>query len=164
MGHHLGNASTSGMERALQRSDLPPHEAVPKNFVGVAQLPQSPGAPIDSSVRELVRCVEELGSSAATNPDTSEVSPMDRASRISIGTRSTRDVRAARARDDPRQRGLQPPYFQTTGSYYLAADTVAFMQMMTSDLFKDFPDLKLIIHGGGAVLVASLGAAAWPIC
>ena len=44
------------------------------------------------------------------------------------------------------------PYFQTTGSYYLAADTVAFMQMMTSDLFKDFPDLKLIIpHGGGAV-------------
>ena len=44
------------------------------------------------------------------------------------------------------------PYFQTTGSYYLAADTVAFMQLMTSDLFKDFPDLKLIIpHGGGAV-------------
>jgi 4-oxalmesaconate hydratase len=44
------------------------------------------------------------------------------------------------------------PYFQTTGSYYLAADTVAFMQMMTSDLFKDFPELKLIIpHGGGAV-------------
>jgi 4-oxalmesaconate hydratase len=29
---------------------------------------------------------------------------------------------------------------------------VAFMQMMTSDLFKDFPDLKFIIpHGGGAV-------------
>jgi 4-oxalmesaconate hydratase len=44
------------------------------------------------------------------------------------------------------------PYFQTTGSYYLAADTVAFMQLMTSAVFKDFPALKLIIpHGGGAV-------------
>src|SRR5690606_27541228 len=43
-------------------------------------------------------------------------------------------------------------YWQTTGSYYLSADTVAFMQMMTSDIFKDFPDLKFIIpHGGGAV-------------
>ena len=36
------------------------------------------------------------------------------------------------------------PYWQTTGSYYLAADTVAFMQMMQSDMFKDFPELKLI--------------------
>jgi 4-oxalmesaconate hydratase len=44
------------------------------------------------------------------------------------------------------------PYFQTTGSYYLSADTIAFMQLMTSGLFKDFPELKLIIpHGGGAV-------------
>ena len=33
-----------------------------------------------------------------------------------------------------------------------AADTVAFMQMMESDIFKDFPTLKFIIpHGGGAV-------------
>jgi 4-oxalmesaconate hydratase len=44
------------------------------------------------------------------------------------------------------------PYFQTTGSYYLSADTIAFMQMMTSDIFKDFPTLKMIVpHGGGAV-------------
>ena len=40
----------------------------------------------------------------------------------------------------------------TTGSYYLNADTMAFMQLILSDLFKDFPTLKLIIpHGGGAV-------------
>jgi 4-oxalmesaconate hydratase len=32
------------------------------------------------------------------------------------------------------------------------ADTSAFMQFITSDLFKDFPKLKFIIpHGGGAV-------------
>ena len=40
----------------------------------------------------------------------------------------------------------------TTGSYYLNADTMAFMQLMLSDLFKDFPKLRFIIpHGGGAV-------------
>jgi 4-oxalmesaconate hydratase len=34
----------------------------------------------------------------------------------------------------------------------LSADTIAFMQMMTSSIFKDFPSLKFIIpHGGGAV-------------
>jgi len=40
----------------------------------------------------------------------------------------------------------------TTGAYYLNADTMAFMQFILSDLFKDFPKLRLIIpHGGGAV-------------
>ena len=40
----------------------------------------------------------------------------------------------------------------TTSSYYLGADTTAFTQLLFSDVFVDFPDLKLIIpHGGGAV-------------
>jgi 4-oxalmesaconate hydratase len=44
------------------------------------------------------------------------------------------------------------PNFHTTGGYYIAADTTVFMQLLTSDLFKDFPTLKFIIpHGGGAV-------------
>jgi 4-oxalmesaconate hydratase len=39
-----------------------------------------------------------------------------------------------------------------TGGYYIAADTIAFMQLLEGDLFKDFPTLKFIIpHGGGAV-------------
>jgi 4-oxalmesaconate hydratase len=42
--------------------------------------------------------------------------------------------------------------FHTTGAHYLNADTTAFMQCLTSDLFSDFPTLKFIIpHGGGAV-------------
>jgi len=42
--------------------------------------------------------------------------------------------------------------FHTTGAHYLNADTTAFMQCLTSDLFKDFPALKFLIpHGGGAV-------------
>ena len=42
--------------------------------------------------------------------------------------------------------------FHTTGAHYLNADTTAFMQCLTSDLFKDFPTLRFVIpHGGGAV-------------
>jgi 4-oxalmesaconate hydratase len=44
------------------------------------------------------------------------------------------------------------PVFHATGSHYLNADTTAFMQFLQADLFKDFPDLQLVIpHGGGAV-------------
>jgi 4-oxalmesaconate hydratase len=44
------------------------------------------------------------------------------------------------------------PCFHTTGAHYLNADTTAFMQCLTSDLFKDFPALRFVIpHGGGAV-------------
>jgi len=38
-----------------------------------------------------------------------------------------------------------------TGAYYIAADTIAFMQLIEGDLFRDFPTLRFIIpHGGGA--------------
>jgi 4-oxalmesaconate hydratase len=48
--------------------------------------------------------------------------------------------------------GCCNPAFHATGSYYLSADTVAFMQLMTSSVCQDFPEIKFIIpHGGGAV-------------
>jgi predicted TIM-barrel fold metal-dependent hydrolase len=44
------------------------------------------------------------------------------------------------------------PNFHTTGSHYLGADTTAFMQLLTADLFADLPSLRVVIpHGGGAV-------------
>ena len=44
------------------------------------------------------------------------------------------------------------PNFHTTGAHYINADTTAFMQFLTADLFKDFPTLRFVIpHGGGAV-------------
>ena len=44
------------------------------------------------------------------------------------------------------------PNFHATGAHYLNGDTTAFMQLLTSDLFKRFPTLKFIIpHGGGAI-------------
>jgi 4-oxalmesaconate hydratase len=44
------------------------------------------------------------------------------------------------------------PCFHGTGAHYINGDTTAFMQFLTSDLFKDFPTLRFVIpHGGGAV-------------
>jgi 4-oxalmesaconate hydratase len=44
------------------------------------------------------------------------------------------------------------PNFHATGAHYINADTTAFMQFLTADLFRDFPTLRFIIpHGGGAV-------------
>src|SRR6476659_10036952 len=41
--------------------------------------------------------------------------------------------------------------FHTTGAHYINADTTAVMQLIQSDLFKDFPQLRFVIpHGGGA--------------
>ena len=155
MGHHVGNASTS---RAWTEhcNDLIYRltRLYPKNFVGVAQLPQSPGVPVDGSVQELGRCVEELGFVGCNvNPDPTGgffTGP-------ALGDRYWYPLYEKLCElDVPAMvhvsEACNTPYLQTTGSYYLSADTIAFMQLMTSSVFKDFPTLKLIIpHGGGAV-------------
>ena len=44
------------------------------------------------------------------------------------------------------------PCFHAVGAHYINGDTTAFMQFLASDLFRDFPTLRVIIpHGGGAV-------------
>src|SRR5258705_10506533 len=59
-------------------------ELYPQNFVGVCQLPQSPGKPLTNSITELERCVNEFGFIGANlNPDPSGghwTSPPDRKS------------------------------------------------------------------------------------
>ena len=48
--------------------------------------------------------------------------------------------------------GACHPAMHTTSSFYLGADTTAFVHFMMSDVFTDFPSIKFIIpHGGGAV-------------
>ena len=155
MGHHIGNATTS-QAWTEHCNDLIYRLTClyPDNFIGVAQLPQSPGAPIDTSVAELKRTVEELGFVGCNlNPDPTGgffTGPAlgDRywyplyEKMVELEVPGMIHVSGA----------CNTPYWQTTGSYYLSADTVAFMQLMQSDVFKDFPELKLIIpHGGGAV-------------
>ena len=154
MSHHLGDERTS-LEWAEVSNDNVKRvtELFPDNFAPVCQLPQSPGAPPANSVPELRRCVEELGFVGCNiNPDPSggywtgkpftdrEWYPLFEAL-CDLDVPGMVHVAAS-----------CNPNFHGTGAHYLNADTSVFMQILQSDLFKDFPTLRLIIpHGGGAV-------------
>ena len=154
MGHHLGNEATSTRWTRLCNDMI---ERVcglyPHNFVGVCQLPQSSGVAPAHSAAELERCVRELGFIGCNlNPDPSgghwNSPPLtDRhwyplyEKMVELDVPAMVHVSAS-----------CNPNFHATGAHYLNADTTAFMQFLTSDLFKDFPTLRFIIpHGGGAV-------------
>jgi len=154
MGHHLGNEATSRQWSEICNDLI--HRVCtlyPDNFVGVCQLPQSPGVPPKSSVAELERCVKELGFIGCNlNPDPSggywkdppltdkwwypfyeKMVELDVPAMIHVSASCN-------------------PNFHGTGAHYINGDTTAFMQFVTADLFKDFPTLRFIIpHGGGAV-------------
>lgn len=154
MGHHIGNEYTSQYWTEHQ-NDLIKRvcDLYPKNFAPVAQLPQSPGVDPAKSVAELVRAVEELGFIGCNlNPDPSgghwQDPPLSDKSFYPLYEKMCElDVPAmvhvsASCND----------CFHSTGSHYLGADTTGFQQLIMSDVFKDFPELKIIIpHGGGAV-------------
>ena len=154
MGHHVGNETTSRFwsehcNELIQRVCT----LYPKNFVGVCQLPQSPGVPPKNSIPELVRCVEEFGFIGCNlNPDPSgghwsDPPLTDRWWYPMYEKLVELDVPAM-----VHVSGSCNPNFHATGAHYINADTTAFMQFLSSDLFTDFPTLKFIIpHGGGAV-------------
>src|ERR1700679_1060094 len=73
MAHHIGDEATSLLWSQVC-NDLIYRvcQLYPDNFVGVCQLPQSPGVPPAHSARELERCVTELGFIGCNlNPDPS---------------------------------------------------------------------------------------------
>ena len=154
MAHHIGDATTS-LHWSQVCNDLIHRVCTlyPDNFVGVCQLPQSPGVPPKNCIGELERCIDELGFIGCNlNPDPS-------------GGRWTDPPLTDRwwypfyekmvELDVPAMIHVSSscnPNFHATGAHYINGDTTAFMQFLTSDLFTDFPTLKFIIpHGGGAV-------------
>ena len=154
MAHHIGTQETS-LEWSRLCNDLIHRVCTlyPRNFAPVCQLPQSPLVPPASCVAELVRCVEELGFVGCNlNPDPSgghwQDPPLtDRfwyplyEKLVELDVPAMVHVSAS-----------CNPCFHAVGAHYINGDTTAFMQFLTSDLFKDFPTLKVIIpHGGGAV-------------
>ncbi len=154
MGHHIGDEQTSAQwTRACNDLIARVCGLYPENFVGVCQLPQSPGVPPANSVRELERCVDELGFIGCNlNPDPSggrwDGPPLtDRAWYPLYEKMVELDVPAM-----VHVSASCNPNFHTTGAHYINGDTTAFMQFLTSDLFRDFPALRFVIpHGGGAV-------------
>jgi 4-oxalmesaconate hydratase len=154
MAHHLGNETTS--QHWTQACNDLIHRVVslyPENFVGVCQLPQSPGVSPGNSAAELERCVKELGFIGCNlNPDPSGghwTSPplTDRHWYPLYEKMVELDVPAM-----VHVSSSCNANFHATGAHYINADTTAFMQFITGDLFKDFPTLRFVIpHGGGAV-------------
>ena len=154
MGHHVGDESLSiAWTRACNDLIKRVVDLYPDTFVGVCQLPQSPGAPPENSVAELTRCVTELGFVGCNlNPDPSgghwtappltdkvwyplyeKLVELDVPAMIHVSASSN-------------------PNFHATGAHYMNADTTAFMQLVQGNLFADFPGLQFVIpHGGGAV-------------
>jgi 4-oxalmesaconate hydratase len=154
MAHHIGTERTS-RQWARACNDLIARVCglYPENFAGVCQLPQSPGVSPSNSIPELERCVNELGFIGCNlNPDPSggkwNGPPLtDRAWYPFYEKMVELDVPAM-----VHVSSSCNPNFHATGAHYINADTTAFMQFLTSDLFRDFPTLRFVIpHGGGAV-------------
>ena len=154
MAHHIGDAATSAAWAAIcNELCYRVSRLFPEHFVPAAMLPQSPGVNPRNCIPELVKCVERYGCVAVNlNPDPSgghwtsppltdrfwyplyeKLVEYDVPAMIHVSTSCN-------------------ACFHTTGAHYLNADTSAFMQCLTADLFQDFPELKFVIpHGGGAV-------------
>jgi 4-oxalmesaconate hydratase len=154
MGHHQGDERASHVWSELCNNLI--HRVCtlfPDNFVGVCQLPQSPGVAPANCIAELERCVTELGFVGCNlNPDPSggywRDPPLTDRSWYPLYEKMVElDVPAM-----VHVSGSCNPCFHHTGAHYLNGDTTAFMQFLTSDLFTDFPTLRFVIpHGGGAV-------------
>ena len=154
MSHHLGNEATS-VEWTLICNDLIHRICTlyPDTFIGVGQLPQSPGVSPKNCIGELERIVKTLGF---------------------VGVNINPDPTGGHWRDPPlTDKWWYPLYeklvefdvpamlhvsasanrnFHGTGAHYLNSNTAVFMQFVTGNLFKDFPTLRFVIpHGGGAV-------------
>ena len=154
MGHHIGDAAVSqAWTRACNNLIARVVKLYPETFIGVCQLPQSPGVAIADSIAELERGVLEHGFVGCNlNPDPGGghfTSPplTDRVWYPFYEKMVELDVPAM-----VHVSGSCNPGLHATGAFYIAADTIAFMQFLEGDLFADFPTLRFIIpHGGGAV-------------
>ena len=154
MAHHIGDFNVSSTWAAIcNELCFRVSKLFPDNFVPVAMLPQSPGVDPKTCIPELEKCVKEYGNVGINlNPDPSgghwNSPPLSDRHWYPIYEKMVEY-------DIPAMIHVSTscnPCFHTTGAHYLNADTTAFMQCLTSDLFKDFPTLRFLIpHGGGAV-------------
>jgi 4-oxalmesaconate hydratase len=153
MAHHVGDESVSiAWSRACNDLIARVVGLYPEVFAGVCMLPQSPEADLAGSIAELDRCVTELGFIGCNlNPDPGgghfRHPPLtDRYWYPFYEKMVELDVPAM-----IHVSGSCNPGLHATGAFYIAADTIAFMQLLEGDLFADFPTLRFIIpHGGGA--------------
>ncbi len=126
----------------------------PNRFIGVAGLPQACGEPLDMAVKELDRAVNELGlKGCLVNPDPYENNGQKAPP---MGDRYWYPLYEKLCELDV------PGHIHATGSHnperepytlhFINEETTAVYGLVNSNVFRDFPKLKMIIsHGGGAI-------------
>jgi OH-DDVA meta-cleavage compound hydrolase len=125
----------------------------PNVFRGVCGLPQSPGVSPSNCLAELERCVKQLGFvGCLINPDPGEASGIETPA---LGDRYwyplyeklveldvPGHVHSAGCRSD------RLPY----SLHFINEESIAVVSLLNSNVFKDFPTLKILVsHGGGAI-------------
>lgn len=128
-------------------------ELYPDRFRGVAGLPQVAGQPIEITFAEIDRCVNELGFvGLLVNPDPDEgrnIHPSPR-----LGDRYWYPLWEKVVEMDI------PVHIHSAACYgrenydehFASEESLAISSVVASDVFKDFPDLRLMIsHGGGSI-------------
>lgn len=154
MAHHIGDFNVSATWAAIcNELCYRISRLFPDQFIGAAMLPQSPGVNPKTSISEMEKCIKEFDFVGINlNPDPSgghwQEPPLSDPYWFPIYEKMVEYQVPAMIHVSTSCNTC----FHTTGAHYLNADTTAFMQCLSSNLFNEFPDLKFIIpHGGGAV-------------
>ena len=125
----------------------------PDRFIGIAGIPTVAGEPLDIAINELERCVNELGfKGTLLTPDPYENSGTHPPA---LGDKYWYPLYEKLCELDV------PAHIHGTGSRsprepyslrFINEETTAVFGLINSDVFKDFPSLKIVIsHGGGAM-------------
>lgn len=126
---------------------------LPDRFIGVAGLPQVAGDPIEVVLPELGRAIKTLGfKGCLLNPDPYENSGLQAPA---MGDRYWYPLYEKLCELDV------PAHIHSASSHsekspytlnFLLDETIAVYGLLHSDVFKDFPELKIVVsHGGGAI-------------
>ncbi|WP_341977677.1 amidohydrolase family protein [Microbacterium sp. LWO13-1.2] len=128
-------------------------ELFPGRFRGMAGIPQSPYLSVEQWLPELRRAITELGFvGAMVNSDPYEGTEVPPA----MGERYWYPLyEELCALDVPmllHSAGCKYPSREPYSLHFIQEETVAIWSMIQSNVFADFPDLKVIVaHGGGAI-------------
>jgi predicted TIM-barrel fold metal-dependent hydrolase len=125
----------------------------PNQFLGVGSLPTVAGRPVQEALPELERCIKQFGFvGCLLNPDPFENSGEEPPA---LGDRYWYPLYEKLCELDI------PAHIHTASSrservsysvHLINEGTIAILGLLSSNVFKDFPKLKIIVsHGGGAI-------------
>jgi 4-oxalmesaconate hydratase len=124
----------------------------PDRFAGVAGLPILPGEPVDRAFGELDRAIGDLGFvGVLVNPDPYEGT----GNSPTLGERYWYPLYEKLVElDVPMQIHSAGCYSgrESYSEHFITEESIAILSLLRSEVFQDFPSLRIIIsHGGGSV-------------